>query len=565
MRNNELLFHHYIRFITQHRGTVKSMCEYKQLNKLLLWLEQTQCTINRIYGCIHQKINFEMASKSSNVIFQPKMDDVPQVEPANPTSTQPALIKCCVCGNPMQPTASNICVQCLAGRVDITEGITKQGLLHFCRQCGRYMAPHWTKCELESQELLSICLKKIKGLNRVKLIDAGFVWTEPHSRRIKLKITIQKEVQANTILQSSFVAELVVENMQCDDCKKVWTPHTWNSVVQLRQKVDHKRAIYYLEQIILKHNMHSKAINVKEMPDGIDFFFANKTHALILYDFLHSQVVSKFRQSKQLISADLSSNQYNYKHTYYVEVAPVCREDLVFIPPKLQKELGGSSPICLVSKMASMLQLLDPINQRTYSVDNEAYWSHEFKPICTRKQLAEFIVLNVEPIHSKHSHMSVNMSRVDEAANYCYADVELQRITDFGENDNRFYAKTHLGNVLKIDDHVLCYDLESLNVHEIEGLKKSLPDIIIVKKKHIKKRGGAKQKKRIWKLKHIEKEAMEDTKANKKLEERNEKDYEEFLEEIEEDPEFRSNINLFRVILLVIQKKTFRMKRSQRC
>jgi NMD protein affecting ribosome stability and mRNA decay len=29
----------------------------------------------------------------------------------------------------------------------------------------------------------------------VRLIDAGFIWTEPHSKRIKLKLTIQKEVR----------------------------------------------------------------------------------------------------------------------------------------------------------------------------------------------------------------------------------------------------------------------------------------------------------------------------------------------------------------------------------
>ena len=29
---------------------------------------------------------------------------------------------------------------------------------------------------------------------QVRLIDAGFVWTEPHSQRIKCKLTIQKEV-----------------------------------------------------------------------------------------------------------------------------------------------------------------------------------------------------------------------------------------------------------------------------------------------------------------------------------------------------------------------------------
>ena len=49
-------------------------------------------------------------------------------------------------------------------------------------------------CALESRELLALCLKKVKGLGKVKLVDAGFVWTEPHSKRIKVKLTVQKEV-----------------------------------------------------------------------------------------------------------------------------------------------------------------------------------------------------------------------------------------------------------------------------------------------------------------------------------------------------------------------------------
>jgi NMD protein affecting ribosome stability and mRNA decay len=45
---------------------------------------------------------------------------------------------------------------------------------------------HWVKCELESKELLTFCIKKLKGLNKVKLVDAGFIWTEPHSKRLKV-------------------------------------------------------------------------------------------------------------------------------------------------------------------------------------------------------------------------------------------------------------------------------------------------------------------------------------------------------------------------------------------
>lgn len=52
----------------------------------------------------------------------------------------------------------------------------------------RYLQPpaEWIHASLESRELLTLCLKKLKGLNRLKLIDAGFVWTEPHSMRLKV-------------------------------------------------------------------------------------------------------------------------------------------------------------------------------------------------------------------------------------------------------------------------------------------------------------------------------------------------------------------------------------------
>jgi nonsense-mediated mRNA decay protein 3 len=71
------------------------------------------------------------------------------------------------------------------------------GALSFCRNCERFFSPPtaWIRAEPESRELLSICLKKLKGLNRVRLVDAGFIWTEPHSKRLKVKLTVQKEVR----------------------------------------------------------------------------------------------------------------------------------------------------------------------------------------------------------------------------------------------------------------------------------------------------------------------------------------------------------------------------------
>ena len=38
-------------------------------------------------------------------------------------------------------------------------------------------------------------------VKKVRLVDAKFLWTEPHSKRIKVQLSVQAEVTAGTILQ----------------------------------------------------------------------------------------------------------------------------------------------------------------------------------------------------------------------------------------------------------------------------------------------------------------------------------------------------------------------------
>ena len=72
-------------------------------------------------------------------------------------------------------------------------------------------------------------------LMQVKLVDAGFIWTEPHSRRLKTKLTVQSEVFNGAILQQTFVVEYVVEPHMCPDCSKMAAnPNQWTSVCQVR-------------------------------------------------------------------------------------------------------------------------------------------------------------------------------------------------------------------------------------------------------------------------------------------------------------------------------------------
>ena len=123
----------------------------------------------------------------------------------------------------------------------------------------RYLQPPntWLTATLESRQLLSICLKRIKGLNKIHLVDAGFIWTEPHSKRIKVKLTVQKDVniillltfasffffkyiifQVNgAMLQQTTVIEFTVVNQICADCQRVEAKDYWKAVVQVRQRV----------------------------------------------------------------------------------------------------------------------------------------------------------------------------------------------------------------------------------------------------------------------------------------------------------------------------------------
>lgn len=108
----------------------------------------------------------------------------------------------------------------------------------------------------------SLC-SQITGLKKVKLIDAAWIWTEPHSRRLKLKLTVQKEVGNGAVLQQAMGVTFVVRNQQCNTCAATFTDNTWTAVVQVRQRVDHKRTFFYLEQLILKHSAHLQCINIQ--------------------------------------------------------------------------------------------------------------------------------------------------------------------------------------------------------------------------------------------------------------------------------------------------------------
>ncbi|XP_075210512.1 60S ribosomal export protein NMD3 [Lycorma delicatula] len=449
-----------------------------------------------------------------------------------------ATILCCQCGTSIKPNPANMCVACLRTQYDITEGIPKQGTLYFCRGCERYLQPpgEWVRCSLESRELLALCLRKLKGLNKVKLVDAGFVWTEPHSKRIKVKLTVHAEVIGKTMLEQVFIVEFTVNHQMCDDCHRTEAKDYWRALVQVRQKSENKKTFYYLEQLILKHKAHDQALGIKPIHEGLDFFFATESHARKFLDFLSAVLPCKYQHSKKLLSHDIHSNVYNYKFTYSVEIVPLSKDSVVCLPKKLTQQLGGINPICLVHRVTSAVHLIDPASGQIAEVSSNLYWRYQFKTICNPKQLVEFIVMDIESM--KNNERLVFPGQGSISNKHVLADVWLVKSSELGMTENTIHTRTHLGHILKPGDSALGYTMRDSNINDsnFDSLNQEyVPDVILVKK-HYGDR-AARRRARNWKLKHIAADNDVDSTNN---------DYNDFLNDLEEDPTYRQNVNIFK-------------------
>ncbi|KAK3003640.1 hypothetical protein RJ639_018498 [Escallonia herrerae] len=452
-------------------------------------------------------------------------------------------VLCCKCGIQMAPNAANMCVKCLRSEVDITEGLQKHVIIVHCPECDTYLQPPrtWIKAQLESKELLTFCVNKLKkNLKEVRLTHAEFIWTEPHSKRIKVKLRIQKEVLNGAVLEQAYTVEYVVQDQMCESCSRVQAnPDQWVAAVQLRQHVPHRRTFFYLEQLILRHDAAVRAIRIKQMDQGVDFFFANRSHAVKFVEFLGKVAPVRSRHDKQLVSHDSKSNNYNYKYTFSVEICPICREDLICLPPKVAVTLGNLGPLVICTKVSNNIALMDPFTLRHCFLDADQYWRSSFKSLLSCKQLVEYIILDVEAVSSE---VIVGGSR------YVLADAQVARLSDFGKNDTLFSVRTHLGHILSPGDYALGYDLYSANNNDVELDKYKglvLSDVILIKKSYEEKRQKKRGKPRTWKLKSLGME-VDDTAKGRADEEKMYSEYEQFLRDLEENPDMRFNISLYR-------------------
>lgn len=465
------------------------------------------------------------------------------------TSTMPTIL-CCLCALPIAPNPSNMCVNCLQSNVDISSDILKNITIFQCKNCFRYQRPPYVALEWESREMLAFLLKKLKNLSKVRLVDANFVYTESHSKRIKIKLTIQKELFANAIIQQSFIVEFVIASQQCTDCQASFTEHTWMTCVQLRQKNSNKKSLFYLEQILLKHALFATILSVRSITDGLDFYFSHRSHSSHFIEFVRSHLPLYVKHSKKLISQDDNNNTYKYKFTTLVELPYLSKSDLFILPEVLMNSFGRPFPLLLVVKITSHIIAVDVHSWRVIEITSDEYWRAPMRPLMMSKNLTEYLIMDAEPFSDTSAHSTASQTAIYSTtfSSSVYASkVSLVRLTLTKCDDptmKEYECVSYLGHILNPGDKVWAYDVSNANFDDEEIFAKhkhKLPEIIVVKKSFSRKNRAKRRKFMLKKV--IEEPVLSD---KKKVAKHEDDEMEEFLQEIEEDPELQTKINLYR-------------------
>jgi len=221
----------------------------------------------------------------------------------------------------------------------------------------------------------------------------------------------------------------------------------------------------------------------------------------------------------------------------------------VCLPPKLAQALGGVSPLLLCLQVHKDLHFVDPMTLKTQTIISDRFWRNKFTAVLSANRLVRFQVLVIN-VSDEHNKIEGDQSAYNQPSRFAskllLAEVVVAREADFGKNDKQFHTITHLGNFLHVGDTVLGYDLTNANLMSDMPVKikgRELPDIILVRKTYPEGKNKARSRKRKFMLRTLKKEAAEQKKVDQV---RDEKDWEEFQQQLEEDPEMASNVNLYK-------------------
>lgn len=436
---------------------------------------------------------------------------------ANPENI--VKVPCCICGVMIEPNPSNMCYDCIKQKVNFTESVPNTSAVIYCKNCGRYQTgpTTWQHADLESPQLLSICLSKVTGLKDMKIVDSQFLFTEAHSRRIRISLTLQKEALNGTVLRQTVIVTFVVNIVQCPKCVEAATPREhWIANVQLRQNVRHKRSLFRLEQLILKHRAHAGTTSLERVDDGVDFHFADKAGANRFINFLLQHTPAHVDETAKQVGEDIQNGTLDMRFSYPVKVPPVCRQDFVILPEFFVRKTGNQSHVAVVHKVTKIIRMIDPMTGNSIDMDGPTYWANQFNSACTIDSLTKFNVINIEPFGPRIGQFQL-------------ADVELA-----DQNyEETIMVRTHLGDHLYVGEPCLAYDLRTIVLPDKteDVIKKyDISPVIIVGRTHEKKHGIRK-----WKIKELAPHKSSD-----------DEEFENFMDELEDDKELRQDVDIYK-------------------
>jgi len=280
--------------------------------------------------------------------------------------------------------------------------------------------------------------------------------------------------------------------------------------------------------------MHRDAMTIRETEGGLNFYYNAKNNARKMVDFLLAVIPCQYKTSQELVSHDIQSNVFNYKYTYFVEITPVCKDEVVCLPIPVSRYLNHMSQVAICTRISENIHLLDPITLKIGQLNAHQYFREQFDAICHQKQLREFMVMNIEQVRSQEKQYGAHSHK------HVLADVWVLPVNSLGTDEQETHTRTHLGNILQCGDYVLGFDVEHAVVNNpvFDKIKQSqLPDVILVKKIYPEK--VKRNKGRNFKLRHLRNASVTETVTD-------DGDYNDFLEDLEEDPELRKNVNLYK-------------------
>jgi len=298
--------------------------------------------------------------------------------------------------------------------------------------------------------------------------------------------------------------------------------------------------------------VHRGCLSIETFQDGMDFYFPDRGKAARFISFLENSVPTKMKTSKKLIGTDDKSNVSNYKYTSYVEICPLCKDDLLYLPARTARDHGNISRLVMVKAISNVIHLIDPLSGQIAQLSPESYWRKPLRPVITaaRSRMTRFVVLGKEPVVLRRNVSKRSTSRKQRSR---LARVTLARENDLGINDQQFEELSHAGYLLKAGDVCVGFDLTETQFveDEAENMRTSgkLPGVVVIRKLYGGAAKGDASKKRRWKLQRLDTTATESWKssrAEKKYAEVDDLDEEDFMREVEADRDMRDQINLYK-------------------